>query len=125
MKDVIPPIFCPVMGLLALAFADNAFKVSGLGKPEDLFSLTIPHFTEPLAFQWSPEGMQTPIFRRQVNGVICNSTAWAYTDFNHCLKRLGFLAGYPQDLGSYAQPMPWTVQYPWWGHEGLIFAKAA
>ena len=80
MKDVIPPIFCPVMGLLALAFADNVFKVSGIEKPEDLFSLTIPHFKESLAFQWSPEYI-TPIFRRQVNGVICNSTPWAYADF--------------------------------------------
>ena len=46
--------------------------------------------------------MEAPIFRRQVNGVICNSTPWAYTDFNLCLKRLGFLVGYPQGLGSYA-----------------------
>ena len=38
------------MGLLALAFADNVFKVSGIEKPEDLFSLTIPHFKESLAF---------------------------------------------------------------------------
>ena len=96
------PIFCPVMCLLALAFADNAFKVSGIERPEDLFSLTIPHFKESLAVQWRPECMETPIFRRQVNGAICNSTPWAYTDFNHGLKRLGVLAGYSQVLGSYA-----------------------
>ena len=90
------------MGLRALAFADNAFRAPGIEKPEDLFSLTIPRFKESPAFQWSPECMETPIFRRQVNGVICNSTPWAYTDFNYCLKRLGFLAGYSQDLGSYS-----------------------
>ena len=58
------------MGLLALAIADNPFKESGIEKPEDLFSLTISHFKESLAFQWSLECMETPIFRRQVNGVI-------------------------------------------------------
>ena len=58
------------MGLLALAFADNAFKISGIEKPEDIFSLTIPHFKETLAFQWSLDCMETPIFPRQVNGAI-------------------------------------------------------
>ena len=46
--------------------------------------------------------METPIFRRRVNGVICNSTPWAYTDFNHCLKHPGVLVGYSQVLCSYA-----------------------
>ena len=46
--------------------------------------------------------METPIFRRKVNGVICDSTPWAFTDFNYCLRRLGVLAGYPQELSSHA-----------------------
>ena len=90
------------MAFLALAFADNAFKDSGIKEPEELFCLTVPDFKESLAIQWKPECMDTPVFRRQVNGVICDSTPWAYSDFNHCLKRLGFLAGYPQKLTSYA-----------------------
>ena len=59
------------MGLLALAFADNAFKESGIQKPEGLFSLKIPHFKKSLAIQSRPEILETPIFRRQVNGNIC------------------------------------------------------
>ena len=89
------------MGLLALAFADNAFKELGIEKPEDLFSLEIPHFKESLAIQWRSEIMETPIFRRQVNGGICNSTPWAFSDFNYSIKRLSFLSGYPQELSSY------------------------
>ena len=73
------PIFCPVMAFLTLAFAGNS-----------------------LAIRWKPECMDTPVFRRQVNGVICDSTPWAYSDFNHCLKRFGILAGYPQEPSSYA-----------------------
>ena len=34
------------MGLLALAFEDNAFKDSGIKKPEEIFSLTVPDFKE-------------------------------------------------------------------------------
>ena len=46
--------------------------------------------------------METPVLRRQVNDVVCRSTPWAFADFNYCLKCLGFLAGYPQELSSYA-----------------------
>ena len=46
--------------------------------------------------------MEIPVFRHQVNGAIYYSMPQAYSDFNHCLKRLGFLAGYPQELSSYA-----------------------
>ena len=55
------PIFCPVMGLLALAFADNAFKDSEIEKPEELFSFTVPDFKELLDIQWRPECMETPV----------------------------------------------------------------
>ena len=84
------------MGLSALAFADNVFKGSGIEKPKDLFSLRIPHFKELLAIQWRPEIMETLIFRRQVNGDICNSTPWGFSDFNCSIKRLGFLRAIPK-----------------------------
>ena len=88
------------MSLLALAFADNVFKEMDIEQPEDLFSLEISHFKESLAIQWKPGYLETPIFRRQVNDTICNYTAWAFMGFNHCIKRLGFLSGYPQTLTS-------------------------
>ena len=97
-------MFCPIRNLLALAFVDNAFKESGIKKPEDLFSLEIPHFKESLTIQWRPGCLEIPIFRRQVNDTlaICDSTPFAFTDFNYCIKRLGVLSGYPQTLTSYA-----------------------
>ena len=48
------PMFCLIMSRLAPAFADSAFKGTGIEKPEGLFSLEIPHFKEPLAIQWKP-----------------------------------------------------------------------
>ena len=55
------PMFCPVMSLLALAFADNALKETGIEKLKDLFSLEIPHFRESLAIQWKPGCLETSI----------------------------------------------------------------
>ena len=60
-------MFCPV-SLLILAFADTAFQEDGIQCLEDLFTLEIPHFKVALAIQWKPELLETPIFRRQVNG---------------------------------------------------------
>ena len=95
------PMFCPIMSLLALAFADSAFKEEGIQCPEDLYTLEIPHFKETLGIQWKPELLETPIFRQQVKGDISDSVPWTYSDFNNRIKRLGLLSGYPQDLTSY------------------------
>ncbi|KAF8534000.1 hypothetical protein BDD12DRAFT_897299 [Trichophaea hybrida] len=95
------PIFCPIMNLLALAFADNAFKEEGIQRPEDLYNLEIPHFKESLVIQWKPECRETPVFRRHVDGDICDKTPLTFSDFNYYLKRLGLLSGYPQTLTSY------------------------
>ena len=70
----------------------------GIENPEDLFSLQIPHPKESLATQWRPEIMETPIFRRLVNSDICNSTPWAFSDFNYSIKCLGCLSRYHQEL---------------------------
>lgn len=69
------PMFCPVMSLLALDFADNALKETGIEKLKDLFSLEIPRFNESLAIQWTPRYLEKPIYRRRVNDPICNYTA--------------------------------------------------
>jgi len=37
--------------MLALAFADNAFKEERITRPEDLHNLEIPHFKELLLIQ--------------------------------------------------------------------------
>ena len=71
------------------------------------------------------ECVETLVFRRQVNGVICNSTPWACTDFNHCLKHPGFLSGHPQELSSYAlrrfrKPRGTRI----WVTQGPVFSAA-
>ena len=66
-----------------------------------LFIGEIPHFKEALAIRLKLELLETPIFRRRVNGRIPDSEPWTTMDFNYCLKRLGLLSGYQQSLLSY------------------------
>jgi hypothetical protein len=99
------PIFCPVLNMLALAFADNAFKEEGITRPEDIYNIQIPIFRETLSIQWKPEILETPVFQdatRKPEDVVSDSDAWSFTGFNHYLKRLGEIAGFPETLTSYA-----------------------
>jgi len=111
------PIFCPILNMLALAFADRAFKEEGIWKPEDIDSLVIPDYKERLVLDWRPEVMETPIFRTKgKDWEISASEAWSYADFNYYMKRLGVLAGYPQISRrmrcAEVQQMQWTVSTP-------------
>jgi hypothetical protein len=100
------PIFCPILNMLALAFADNAFKEKGITRPEDIFNLNIPNFKETLSIHWKPEILETPVFQVVSDKVtvddISENDYWDFTGFNRYLKRLGGLAGFPQRLTSYA-----------------------
>ena len=93
-------MFCPIMSLLALAFADNAFKEEGIQCPVDLYTIEIPHFKETLGIQWKPKLLETPVFRQQVKGDISGSIP-AFGGFDSRIQRLGLLSEYPQDLTSY------------------------
>ncbi|KAI5789795.1 hypothetical protein FPQ18DRAFT_261175, partial [Pyronema domesticum] len=101
------PIFCPVLNMLALAFADNAFKEEGITRPEDIYNIQIPIFRETLSIQWKPEILETPVFqdatrKPEAGDVVSDSDAWSFAGFNYYLKRFGDIAGFPQRLTSYA-----------------------
>jgi hypothetical protein len=101
------PIFCPVLNMLALAFADNAFKEEGITRPEDIYNIQIPIFRETLSIQWKSEILETPVFqdatrKPEAGDVVSDSDAWSFAGFNYYLKRLGEIAGFPETLTSYA-----------------------
>ena len=120
------PVFRPVMALLSLAFADNAFKDS---KPEEHFSLTVPDFKEPLAIRWRSGCPETPVFFRRVNGVICHSTPMGIYGFQALSKasRLSCRVSSGAKLLCTAQghiKCRRLYSYPWWSWEEPIFANA-
>ena len=79
-------MFCPIMSLLALAFADSVFKEEGIQRLEDLYTLEIPRFKETLGIQWKPELLETLIFCHQVKGDISDSIPWTFKDLNRSIK---------------------------------------
>jgi hypothetical protein len=83
--------------MLALAFADNAFKEEGITRPEDIYNIQIPIFRETLSIQWKPEILETPVFQdatRKPEDVVSDSDAWSFAGFNHYLKGLARLLGF-------------------------------
>jgi hypothetical protein len=93
--EVDDPIFCPITHLVALALADDAFEAPSLTTPRRVFEHKVwgPVLCTPL--RWEQEKLKTPIFRRD------EERALPYSQFKHCLNRLGLAAGFKERLTSY------------------------
>ena len=97
--------FCPILHVLALAFADDAFESEWINCPEDLSTFQIPSHLQSLPLRWKDSKLETPIFRRAVfeGGRIITSPTKALqygTIANHNL-RLGKSMGYPDPFRLY------------------------
>lgn len=62
-------MFCPILYMLSLAFADNAFDFDDIQNAQDTYNLNIPKCKESLQFKWKDEWMSRPIFRRACSTV--------------------------------------------------------
>jgi len=83
------------MNLLALAFADGAFRGEGIWSPEDLSKLEVLEFIGLLPIGWKSSIPETPIFRRS------NDSPFTAKNFSDRLKELCYMAGYPESLTTY------------------------
>lgn len=90
-------IHCPVLGMLALAIADGAFKnnVECLSK---IYTLRVPPTKDRLPLDWKPEWNDRPIFR-QMDGD--PRAHYQYAQAQTALKRLGYSCGYLNPLAFY------------------------
>ena len=52
----------PVMYIIALAFADNAFE-NNFNCPEEIYRLVVPPESDRIRLQWKDSLAETPIFR--------------------------------------------------------------
>ena len=91
--------FCPILPILALAFADNAFKV--IPKPEHLYKLTVPTEKGCVKLNWKEEWRARPIFRRVKNDDISPTLPYTYQLLSCHLRGLGMQAGFENVLNSY------------------------
>ena len=98
------PVFCPILPLIALAFADDAFANEGIRTPADLFRLRVEDPDKNhLEVPWKASILDTPVFRSVEAGksYISKTMSLKYTDFDYHLKRLGIFAGFPDGVRSY------------------------
>ena len=99
-------MFCPVLHMLALAFADNAFASDDIKSAEDIYKLTVPEFKESIHLKWKDEWMSRPIFRRAcstVNGPVTSMVkALPYASYASHLSKIAVGAGFRANLTAYA-----------------------
>ena len=98
------PVFCPILPLIALAFADDAFSNEGIRTPADLFRLRVEDSNRNyLEVPWKASILDTPVFRSVEPGksYISKMMSLKYVDFDYHLKRLGMFAGFPDGVRSY------------------------
>ena len=83
------PVFCPILPLIALAFADDDFANEGIWMPPDLLRLRIEdpnknHLEAP----WKASILDTPALRSAEPGnvYISKTMSLKYADFDFHLK---------------------------------------
>ncbi|KAF1349750.1 hypothetical protein BDV97DRAFT_295949 [Delphinella strobiligena] len=98
--------FCPILHVLALAFADRAFKSDWLSSPCDLDSIQVPEFLMSVPLEWKDEMKEIPLLRKSCRtsyGVECSPNAGLpYAIANMHTIRLGQSAGFKQSFNLYS-----------------------
>lgn len=104
-QDTDRPALCPVLSLMSLAFADEAFEY--VKSPEDLQRISVDENRLCYELKWK-EGMQKiPIIRKTTatrkarHTELSSSLGWTAAIYGHLLKGLGKRAGFEQELRIY------------------------
>ena len=94
----------PVMYMMALAFADNAFA-NDFTHPEQIYELVVPPEADRIRLQWKDSWAGTPIFRdveNTANGVrVSPNKPLQYDKHRHHFVRLGRTCGFEKKLEFY------------------------
>lgn len=96
---------CPIIHILALAFADDAFEPKIAQKVDDLFYAEASSGGFVTHIRFKPQMDDIPIFRQAVHSARGSRTsaqkAMRYHVFNDYLQRLGRSTGFRQILTAY------------------------
>lgn len=96
---------CPILHILSLAVADNAFEASDVQGPENIYGVEVPAYRESLQLKWKKSMLDIPVFRRSIrtkDGIMTSPIrAMGYDTFAKYLKTLGKAAGFRQPLTAY------------------------
>lgn len=97
--------FCPILHILALGFANDAFKSEWIRHPEDISTLEVPLYLEGVPLEWKPSKLEIPLFRGNIrleNGIITSDTnPLQYRTIAEQTLRLGRSAGFREPFRFY------------------------
>lgn len=95
-------VCCPVLFMISLALADNAFE-SKFTSLADIYNLIVPPTTDRIRLKWDKEWLQRPVFRDVVpSGTrISETQAINYRKYRDHFIRLGRTCGYRKKLQFY------------------------
>ncbi|KAL9050990.1 MAG: hypothetical protein Q9162_006310, partial [Coniocarpon cinnabarinum] len=98
--------FCPILYVLALAFADKAFCSEWLQSPDNVSKIEMPSCLESVPLEWKPEVATKPIVRAAVRGEYGWSTsdtaALGASNLLEWTRNLSKDAGFEQRITLYA-----------------------
>ncbi|KAL6712955.1 hypothetical protein ACLMJK_009510 [Lecanora helva] len=99
-------LFCPVLNMLGLAFADNAFECDVIQGIQDIYEHKIPDFKESTQLKWKDDWLPRPIFRRACSTTSETTTSLIkplrYESLASQIGALGKGAGFRAPLTAYA-----------------------
>jgi len=92
-EDRNDPLLCPVLDILALADADNAWK--NFKSSKDLYAYRLPAWRDSLDVPFKDEICGTPFLRmvEPYSKIISSTLAWKCSSINVALKDLSLRAG--------------------------------
>lgn len=98
--------FCPILHVLALAFADKAFLSEWLQSPNDISNIDIPPYLNSVPLEWKPEVAAKPILRAATRGeygwTTSDSAGLGASYLLEQTERLAEDAGFEQRITLYA-----------------------
>ena len=93
-----------VLFMLALAFADNAFKNKFQG-PQDIYNLVVPPHEDRIRLRWDEKWVSRPVFRDVEQSAgrkrISNTESLQYNKHRQHFVRLGRTCGFEKNLEWY------------------------
>ena len=92
--------FCPILHVLSLAFADQAFLSPWLQEPKDLYTFRVEddRGLESLPLEWKPDMLDLPLLRRATD----TAAPWKYGEARAPNARLGTALGFKDPFHFYA-----------------------
>jgi hypothetical protein len=95
-------LFCPILVLVSLALADEAFAAIDLTSPSQIFQIKNKGPVQYTAFRWKQDWLKRPIFRVSDDPASTDDRPLPYSKLRDDMQRQTLDAGFQDALGPKA-----------------------